>query len=479
MSNPHSRTPLRATIAKLMTDSTEPSDNVEATQNARNRVVELWLRSGGATSTSHEHNTAPGPPGTVAVHVLVEEVATWAEAFLERHRVVSPRIDDQHPSHIQLDQIASALELAHARSNMVRFPDPALRTVLAIRGGKTSTTVTRASDPTGKTFAIAAPDRRLWDLRSAPSHWDLRAPSGVGITIPSIHETTDAGTLTRIHLTGAALRAWLAAWRLTAEYDETHPDTAGLGLFEYDLRHVLLDFYGLKPETTTVKGKRYQRAPRDAERQLHTSLARLASTFIYGIGKGTGKIVPSTPQRLIAWYEDGERQRSICHHAHIAVTVLRTQFVQVPTQVLRLPADDAPLGLGLSSLWRKHITHALRGTGHYHGSLRTLAETVGEDWHAGERRYGHNGYWSRLLERVTRTIRSADLGTFECRGEGPTATVVLEPSATLATVYQRLHEASERWQEHERACTEETKIRAALAATRRRGRPRKLLTAPK
>jgi hypothetical protein len=107
---------------------------------------------------------------------------------------------------------------------------------------------------------------------------------------------------------------------------------------------------------------------------------------------------------------------------------MKHAFVQVPRAVLRLPATDVPLALGLAGVWRTRITTAvLRGPGHYRTTLQTLATDLGEDWKAGVRQEGR-AYWRYIAERLHRVATASDLGTVHVDGTGPTAQVWLEPS---------------------------------------------------
>ena len=355
-----------------------------------------------------------------------------------RYRVPLPSLTGNDPTAAAdwLRQIADAVELVIARPQMVRAPMPAVSTFTDLRTGrlKHGETPQRTRDPTGKTFTIAGELFRYFDLRTEDLQLALPFRRDDALTDQTV------GRHVRGYLTGAVERAWLATFRLNEEWDEGHAKTAGMGLFELDVRHVLWDLYALPRKTFTLRGETRYRPSDAARREFLKQFEKLQHMFVYGIGEGDGKIIPGDPQRLIGHYDDGRGSRRVYQHAQAVLLAMRGEhrsFLQFPVAALRLSSEDTPLALGLAALWRRVIFDAVyQGPGHYTTTLRALAEAVGEDWRAGVRRYGGHAFWSTFAETVSRVMRDGDLGTARVSGDHADAEVVLVPSDALAVVYR-------------------------------------------
>jgi hypothetical protein len=270
-------------------------------------------------------------------------------------------------------------------------------------------------------------------------------------------------------LRGGVLKLYLATWALWAEGGKAD------GLFGWDPSHVLLDVYGTKPVTNTAKGRQYTRPPPNRLAALHADFDTLRSTRLVGIGD----VECDPAQPLVYAYRHTRRGETIYQHAPMAWLAMKHAFVQVPRAVLRLPATDVPLALGLAGVWRARITTAvLRGPGHYGTTLQALATDLGEDWKAGARHEGRT-YWSNLADRLRHVATASDLGTVLVTGTGPTATARLEPSEAIATVYRPLAEAADQRHDRAQALETEAAVRATMAARKPRRTPARTPATPR
>jgi len=427
-------------------------------------------------------------PRTAPPDVPIEDVARWAAAQIEAARVpLAPLATDDLAAGVRwLATFAQALQTARARGQMARVPQPVFEALLGARTGHlapgtTPTLVAKATlprepfrDRTGKTFAASAPDLCHWRLRPArglPLVLPFEADVALGHREAGRHPRV--GPAARQVLTGGRMKLYTATWLLWDEARQGSRLADDHGLFRWSPSHVLLDIYGAKPVYTTAKGRRYARPSPRIEKALREDFALLRETYLLGIGP----LSTDPAQALIYQIHQEERGEEVYHHATLALMAMKSQFIQVPVAVLRLLPADVPLALGFCNLWRVHIVPSIfRGAGHYRTTLHQLAEQVGEDPSAGARRDGRT-YWTGLAEQVRSVVQHGDLGTIAISGEGPTATVTLEPSDALAAVYRSLLDAQQRQQdraagvEHDAAVLAE--VTRLTGGKRKPGRPRK------
>ncbi len=243
----------------------------------------------------------------------------------------------------------------------------------------------------------------------------------------------------------------MTTWVLAGEREEHD------GTFEFNPRHIICDLFGHKPEyVTNSHGKQYARAPRTMEQDLRTHLKTLQTIFLSGVG-------PVEADNLQPLIQRSEKSPRCYKHAPLAWQYARLSYTQVPRSVLRLKTPAVPLALGMANFWRARITSVLRGAGRYQTRLIDLATEVGEDHKARARRNGRS-YWRQLIEDLQAVLQTGELGTLSVEGEGPEATVTLEPSPTLASVYQPLADAADRRRAEARKVKFEAEVRRQLVA---------------
>lgn len=393
---------------------------------------------------SHTRGTASG------LERRDEDVAIWAAETITRKRVEMPALEAE-PTPQQLadwmECFAKALNLALVRVEMVRVPSNVVGGMVDLRAGNIGRTERSPRDASGRTFSSVDQE-----------HWKLAPPAGhqLAMHLPLEGKPTK-GSDVRSVLTAGFLRAYLATWALT----DGHPDNPH-GLFEWDPRRVLLDLYGLQPTHTTVRGKKYARAPEGAERELKEHFAAMMDTWLEGIGD----VEPSRPEALVSFYRDAKDSRRVYRHAPLAWIAAGRHFVQVPRAVLHLDTRDVPLAMGVARLLRDRARAVLRGTGHHRATLQQLARDAGEDVSASVRDRGASAYYRTLAERFGAVVSGGQLGALHLEGEGPGAVATLTPSPDLAMVYSTLAEDRP-------APALEAALAERMARPRKTGRPRK------
>lgn len=393
---------------------------------------------------SHTRGTASG------LERRDEDVAIWAAETITRKRVEMPALKAE-PTPQQLadwmERFAKALNLALVRVEMVRVPSNVVGGMVDLRAGNIGRTERSPRDASGRTFSSV-------DLE----HWKL-APTArrqLAMHLPLEGKPTK-GSDVRVALDAGFIRAYLAAWALTDDpRDNPH------GLFEWDPRHVLLELCGLPPNYTTVRGKKYARAPVSAERELQASFAALQHTLLEGIGD----VEPSRPQALVSFYRDAKDSRRVYQHAPMAWIAAGRHFVQVPRAVLHLDTREVPLALGVARLLRDRARDMIRGPGHHRATLQQLARDVGEDVSASTRDRGSGPYYRTLAARLGAVVAGGQLGALHLEGEGPKAIATLTSSDALATVYQSLARDFP-------APSLEASVAERMGRPRKTGRPRK------
>jgi hypothetical protein len=418
-----------------------------------------------------EPNIRDAPPGEKWLSVL-PAVACWAAEVIVRRRV-EVRALEAEPSAEQLadwlEVFSKALGLALSRAEMVHLPVfiggmldffAEGATDRATRSPNTVTPVLErqrskmAMERTFRTFAAG-------DLQ----HWRLTPPVGhqFALDLP-FEKGADPrhGRGVRSVLTGQVMRAYTATFALTGVWAAEHGGMNPHGLFEMDPRKVLLELYGLSPTHTTVRGKRYERPPTTAEKELREAFGTLHLCLLEGIGN----ISAAAPEPLLQRYRDDRTGRTVYRQASLAMLTLRKHFIQVPLEVVRLEAIDTPLALGVARGLLQHARTILRGAGHWRCTLEELARTAGDPIDAHRRNRGATEYYRTLAERLHRVVHDGKLGKVHIEREGPGAMVTLTPSDALGTVYGSLAETLP-------AEPLEAAVAKALTGKRRTGRPRK------
>lgn len=408
-------------------------------------------------------------PDSHAAAPLVERIAT---GFTHSIRILADDVSATSVDFlIVLTAIAFSAWRAIALNRPFRAPSPFLSIMVNARAGAHSPVVVAASrDLSGRTFAT--PTCEFWDLRvGLPFERGKNRHGQLVLPMPYDVKLTGDNVLPHVRqvITPSVLRAVGAVCLLAEEHDNE-------GAFTIDVRHLLLDVFGLKPESAGVKrrdGSQYERPPRGAERAWTTDLGRVLATRIHSIAG----LVPDAPTKFVTEYSANTDGRKVGYQLDpIVWKMIRGEggpkaYTSIPRAVLRLDAHgrDLPLAFGLANVWRARITkHVLLGPGYYATTARELAEEIGEDWRAGVERNGPGVYWSRFVADVQRVARAGELGVLTAgAGAGGCELLTLEPTTTLATIYRPLADAVARHAEINR----EAKVRSA--AKQLRGHPRK------
>ncbi len=379
-------------------------------------TLAFWVGFGNASITDVSAALAPAT------------VATW---MVIQQRLAGVRFDSPEPDYFGLPKIPGDL-LMDARNGQ-------------LSGRDNPTLCPTRSLNNLATFAIPQLPRGRY--------WRIRSPEGMhgSLCLDGDNVLEDFAGHARELLTGGVLRLWMTTWVLAGEREEHD------GTFEFNPRHIICDLFGHKPEyVTNSHGKQYARAPRTMEQDLRTHLKTLQTIFLSGVG-------PVEADNLQPLIQRSEKSPRCYKHAPLAWQYARLSYTQVPRSVLRLKTPAVPLALGMANFWRARITSVLRGAGRYQTRLIDLATEVGEDHKARARRNGRS-YWRQLIEDLQAVLQTGELGTLSVEGEGPEATVTLEPSPTLASVYQPLADAADRRRAEARKVKFEAEVRRQLVA---------------
>lgn len=376
------------------------------------------------------------PAEIVSRTLSKEALATW-------------RVIDDEAHGIQRDPT-----LEEARERYFVVPRLPARSLSMVRTGETPNGTQVSLFPpqllnNAHTFAI--PEQ--WPKAN---YWRIRSRDGLQMAMPlegnRDHIQEHLGARTRDLLNGGVMRLWMATWVLAHEQKDP------LGGFKVVPKHVVCELFGKKPEVTTAaNGKRYERTPRLLERELWRQMEVLQNIYLCGVGDVTA----NTPEPLVQRYINEPESKQLFQHAPLAWRFARMAFTQVPRAVLQLDSASAPLALGVANLWRAHMTSTIRGSGRYTTTLPLFATEVGEDYESCVRHDGR-AYWVRLVERLKEVLSVGQLGTVHVAGEGFDATITLEPSETLASVYRSLVEASDRHREQAQKVDHEVAVRTKL-----------------
>jgi hypothetical protein len=227
---------------------------------------------------------------------------------------------------------------------------------------------------------------------------------------------------------------------------------------------------GHKPATVTTNGKQYKRPHSKDVAALKKHMETLQEILLAKAGGWKAR----TPEPLIQVYEDetGQKRPNVYRHAPLAISALKSNFTQVPLAVLRLPANDVPLALGVANVVRQHATAMLRGSGSHRAPLRQLLEAIGEDCEAGSRRDGRS-YWADKAADLARVCSAGGLGLVSVDGDGPGAKVTLALDYTLAEAYRPLAMRSSERGEQAMVAEAEAAVRKLMPSPPRKRRSRK------
>lgn len=407
----------------------------------------------------------PVANGSVAFNVTaIGEMVEASALLISRRRVPLaplPPAPSRDDARAWVSAFLEATGLATAREAHVRAPATILDALQSVRGEARIARTSPATD---------AHIRRASHTFAAPmQHWQVTPPQGhqLSLHVPFDGSGRPSTVDVRRVLSGPLLRAYLATWALVEEAPHD------LALFDLDVRHVLLDLYGLTPAKTTVRGKVYARPPTSSEKELHTHIGTLSGTYLESVDveRPDGKrdaVRASAPEPLISFYEDRGRTRRIYRHATLATAAMKHSFVQLPRAVLRLPSADVPLALAVAGLWRTHAREALRA-----GALRVrvldLARAVASEHQRRDR--GVTAYVRGLRDDLDRVARDGGLASgVHVEGDGLEATVTLDPTDSLALVYSGFADLTPALPPAE---VVEAEVERRLQAPRPRGRPRR------
>lgn len=204
-------------------------------------------------------------------------------------------------------------------------------------------------------------------------------------------------------LCGSVLRTWWATWELAyAQRSE--------GFFHVEMRHIIIELFGMKAEVQTKNGRRYSRPPRQIEKQVDEALSVLERTLVGGVAG----ITVENPEPLIHRYGEMRYHGRVVHkrvyaHARLVWAARNNRFIQLPRAAFRLDAGDAPLAMSLAALLRSRVRDWL-GAGALTMTLKQLVHAAGEDVHGGVRRLGRK-YWVEAQRRLARVIPAGGFGT--------------------------------------------------------------------
>ena len=337
--------------------------------------------------------------------------------------------------------LARNLKTALARPTMVRAPRPILDGMLEIRAGRyaneTKPELRPAEklplDRTGRTFRTFADAPLLRIVH------EQRRGNQLALFLPVIGKDqrarvkpgqVDVGVFGRELLSGSLLRTYMAMWALANED----------GFFRNEPKRVLVEMFGARTVNAGVKksdGTQYKRLHSKIAREWNEDFDKLLHCYVESLGD----YAAINRQPLIAGVADNNTGAEVFEHATLARMAMLTNFVQVPLEALRLDPRSIPLALNVASLWRACIRNKIiRGPGRLILPLRDLAIALRDDPDARSRHDGATAYWKKFQERITEVVREGGLGTIQITGDGPTASVVMVPSESLASVYSSLGE---------------------------------------
>jgi hypothetical protein len=294
----------------------------------------------------------------------------------------------------------------------------------------------------------------------------FKLPPNTQLSLPVETSIPDPSTGARETLVGSTLRTWMGTWALASDR------SAEIGLFEMDLRRLILDVFAMPAEATTVKGKKYWRAPRKIEMRVREDVELLSRTMLCGFGSKTFEPPQPLIQRYVVRDEaTGRRWENFYLHAPFAWAEARYNFVQLPTAALRLDAHQSDLVLGIANVLRNHAQTWLK-SGSLSLSLEEMAREAGQPVDPGVRR-GGMAYWTKLRERLAKVFSLGGFGDIHFgTGEGCGVSVTVEPVEPLAIVYSSLLATAERRRSESEVAAFEARVRQLLptAATKRRRR---------
>lgn len=251
--------------------------------------------------------------------------------------------------------------------------------------------------PTSLPLQFAGPDGAL-SWRLVPNISD-----DVVLVVP-VDDVGDGHVVgVRRTLSGSVLRTWWATWELAYAQKSD-------GFFHVEMRHIILDLFGMKPEVQTKNGRRYSRPPRRIEEQVDEALTVLERTLVGGVSG----ITVENPEPLIHRYGEMRYDGRLVHkrvyaHARLVWASRNKRFLQLPRAAFRLDAGDAPLAMSLAALLRSRVRDWLRA-GAVTMTLQQLVHALGEDVDRGVRRFGRK-YWVEAQRRLARVIPAGGFGS--------------------------------------------------------------------